>query len=463
MRSGSSTPNSFSPISGLNEIVNNYYKGDTLASLEFLFQKQQDFDADKCQPHIKHLDDYEREEERAEYEIGRPFNPATDKPESCEYLRRLEDIRSEYFEDYLSNLVFTVFKRSGSSGAIEYDAQHYIQPTLISNEDDSVTELADLQLVTNEHDYSESAKARAREQLPYVIKRLHNLSRYCGIHMLSMIAAYQVAKEENIRKQSAGSTMLLKKNAVIAKGVYKCNKDGTIGSKIEVANKNKRAADMFDWLDGTSTLYPAYREDYLNFVLYCKMLNVDFHNDDFRKYDDKFVDSLVCTTLTPNKQYNQIVFDAIRDSGLEAPVTAVDVYLETMLTFSDLCTCNEDLKRVIRNHTSAMSKAYFDLATQLHFYQTVALYKGNVPVTSKYAWHEGFLHYDGELVILDTSLVSNVTFQFPKFIISELGFCVHVSTENVLDIMTLQVAVESMRDKFINHNADEIATWEFFS
>ena len=376
----------------------------------------------------------------------------------------MEDIRSEYLEDYLANLVFTVYKRSGSGGALDYDYNHCLQPTLLSVEDDSYTELADLQLQGNVNDYSESAKAYAKEQLPYVIKRLHNLSKYCGIHMLSMISAYQRAKEENLRKQYAGSTMLLKKNAVIAKGVYKCDRDGNIGSRIDVANKNKRAAEMFDWLEGNSSIYPAYREDYLNFVQYCKMLNVDLLNDDFTKYDKDFVEGLVCTTLTPNKQYNQLVFDAIRDSGLSTnQVVETDVCLETMLSFRDICECNEDLHNTVMTQTQQIRKTNMDLAMQLHYYYTVAILRGDVPVSSKYRWNEGFLYYDGELVILDTSLVSNSSFRDPRFIISELGFCVHLTTDSVLSILTVNIAADNMRAKYINRNPEDIVEWESFS
>lgn len=461
LRSGSATPNDFSRYKGLSSIVSQYYKGDTLASLESLFQRQRDFDADSCQPHIDLLSDYSKEEEREEYDKETVYNPAIHKTSFNSYFRRLEDIRADYFEDYLANLVFTVFQRSGSGGAIEYDSRHYLQPTLVSVEDDSVTELADLQLQTDIHSYSEATKAKAREQLPYVIKRLHNLSRYCGIHMLSMIAAYVKAKKENTLRQQAGSSMLLKKNAVIAKGVYKCNPDGTIGSRIDVSNKNKRASDMFDWLHGTSNTYPSYKEDYLNFVRYCDILNIDLYEDDFTKYDKQFVDSLVVTTLTPNHQYNQAVFDAIRDSGLGKEIT-VDVCLETMEGFRDLCASNEILQKVIGNHTQSIASKNFKLATELHYFYSVMVAKTGTPVTSKYRWNDGFLYYDDELVVLDTSLISNVNYLDPRFIISELGFCIHVATDLALECMSIYIASDNMKHKFIAHNSSEVVEWEKF-
>ena len=445
----------------MNGIIHNYYKGESLASLEYLFQKQKDFDADILQPHIDKFSDYSKQEEREEYEVINPYNPATDNSNFNEYFRKLEDIRPEYLEDYLANLVYTVFQLSGSGGAIEYDSNHYLQPTLVSLDDDGVTELADLQLQGDEHDYTEAAKAKAKEKLPYVIKRLHNLSCYCGIHMLSMISAYMKAKRKNDLRQQTGSTMTLKKNAVIAEGVYKCDTYGNIGDKIEVVNKNQKAAHMFDWLHGLNKDYPSYKEDYLNFVLYCDMLNIDLYNDDFTKYDKKFVDSLVVTTLTPNHQYNQVVFDAIRDSGLESE-TVVDPCLETMESFRSLCVSNEDLQKVINNHTRLRASENLKQATSLHSYQSLMLDNLPMPKQEDYSWQNGFLYYGNELVILNTRLICNDSYIDPRFIISELGFCIHVSTDMALECMSVYVASENMRCKYIEHNPTEVRNWEKF-
>ena len=458
LRRGSDTENDYSPYDGMNAIVNNYYRGESLASLEYLYQKQKDFDADIMQPHIDVLSDYSRQEEREEYELTTEYNPAKDKANFKEYNRRLEDINQGYLEDYMSNLVYTVFVLSGSGGAIDYDYNHKLQPTLVSVEDDGVTELADLQLQGDEHSYTESAKAKAKEQLPYVIKRLHNLSCYCGIHMLSMISAYMKAKRENALRQQTGSTMSLKKNAVIAKGVYKCDTYGNIGDKIEVANKNQKAAHMFDWLHGLNNDYPSYKEDYLNFVLYCEMLNIDLYNDDFTKYDKKFVDSLVVTTLTPNHQYNQAVFDAIRDSGIES-TEEVDPCLETMENFRDLCVSNEVLQKVIENHTKACAKDNLKVATALHSYQSIMLDNLPVPELKYYSWQNGFLYYKGELVILNTRLVCDDSYYDPRVIISELGFCIHVSTNMALECMTVYVAEENMKSKYIEHDHSAMSKW----
>lgn len=461
LRSGSATPNDFSRYKGLNNIVKQYYTGDTLASLEYLFQRQKDFDADACQPHTDVLGDYNKDEEREEYEIGTYYNPNVDKTTFSDYFRRIEDIRIEYLEDYLANLVFTVFQRSGSGGVLEYNANHYIQPTLYSAEDDSVTELADLQLQCDPQSYSEAMKAKALDKLPYVIKRLSNLSRHCGIHMLSMIPAYIRAKKENAKRQQAGSSMVLKKNAVIAKGVYKCNPDGTIGTKIDVSNKNKRASDMFDWLHGLSNNYPSYKEDYLNFVKYCEILNIDLINDDFTKYDKKFVDTLVVTTLTPNHQYNKAVFDAIRDSGLERNNDS-DLCLETMEGFRELLMSNEVLQNVVNKHNKITAEKNFKLATELHYFSSIMLTKEGIPEASKYKWSNGFLYYDNKLVVLDTNLISNVNYIDPRFIISELGFCVHVDNNVAMDCMSVYIASDNMKHKYINHTPSEVVEWERF-
>ena len=462
LRSGSADANSFSRTPGLSNLVTKYWKGETTANLEMLFQEQADFDADVKQPHYT-FEEFDKNKEQDEFELGVAYSPAKDKTDFNGYFRRLEDICSDYLEDYVANLVYTICNKRGAGGVKLYEEKHRIQPTLYSVDDnEDVTELADLQLMVDPDKWSMASKQKAIMELPYTIKRLHNLSKYCGIHMLSLIASYVTARRKNSLKRQTGSTMTLKKNAVIAECVYTCKPDGTLGKKIEVSNKNQKAAEMYDWLVGVNNLYPSYREDFHNFLHYCKVLNIDLENDDMSKYDESFVDKLVVLTLTPDTQYNQSIFNDILNPTL-VEEEHQDVYLETISTFREMCVSNEKLIATMREYDSLKAAEHMKVAQELHFFYSVS-FLGKPTESDKYMWQDGFLYYDGQLVVLNTQLVSNTTFTIGECIISELGYIIHVSDLMSLDIMTLYVAKENMVSKYITKDSDYVMlNWQRFS
>lgn len=464
LRSGSASARNFSPYRGMNAIVENFYNGDTSANFEYLFEKQVDFDADICQPHYT-SEDYDEIAESEEFEKTVPYDPSKDPVTFDDYNRRLEDIPGDYLEHYIANLCFTVFKRKNGNGTVQFDLNHRLQPTLISVDDDSVTELADLQLRVDVKEYPESMKSMAIENMPYVLKRLDNLSRYCGVHMISMIGSYLAAKTDNDRRVNSGlSKKTLKKNAVIARGVYKYTADGHVGRIIDVSNKSKKAADMFDWIVGENKDYPSYREDLTNFVQYCQILNIDLVADDLCKYDGAFMDGLIVTTLTPDTQYCQAVFDAIRDSGISTPAVDTDsVIAATMLCFRDLCETDEGLQKVIRDHDSIKLAETTKLAKKLHYIDCLRCTNPPVFPDGEYSWSDGFLHYNGQLVVLNSRTITKQELQIPKCIISELGFVIHIGDTMFIECMTIQCAHQNMCELFISHTDDvNYNDWTYF-
>lgn len=459
LRSGSADANSYSRTEGLSTLVTNYWNSDTTANLEMLFQEQADFDADVKQPHYT-WEEFDKTKEQEEFETTTPYSPAKDKTDFDGYFRRLEDICSAYMEDYVANLVYTILNKKGAGGVKLYEEKHRIQPTLYSIDDnEDVTELADLQLMEDPDKWSMEARNKAILELPYTIKRLHNLSRHCGIHMLSLIASYVTARRKNNLKRQTGSTMQLKKNAVIAECVYTCKRDGSLGKKVEVSNKSKKAEEMYNWLIGVNDEYPSYREDFYNFLHYCKVLNIDLENDDMSKYDNNFVDKLVVLTLTPDSQYNQNIYNDILNPAMPVVETS-DIYLETMSSFKEACMSNEKLIATVKAHDSIKASQHMEVAKALYNFYSVA-FLDKFTDDKSYTWNEGFLYYNDELVVLNTQLVSNTTFTLGEFIISELGYAVHVSNLMSLDIMTLYVAKENMMCKYITKDLEDgLVDWQ---
>jgi hypothetical protein len=318
--------------------------------------------------------------------------------------------------------------------------------------------LADLQLDVNVDDWSTEAKSVARENLPYVVKRLHNMSIYTGIHMLSFVSAYERAKIKSERIRSAGSVKTLKKNAVIEQGVYLCDKQGNITKKVLVQNKNQRASDMFDWITGRSKQYPEYFNDYLNYIHYCKVLNINILDDDMTKYQSDFIDKLIITTVTPNNCYDRNVFNAILSNS--TTLTPSDDYNSvldnTVEAFQQICDSDPILQESILHHDSIKVQSYMNDVKSI--YNTYMLMSKGIQVDpSKFYWDSGFLFYADNIVIMSANSLSNpedAPFENDECIFSELGFVVQVSNLMSLYIMTIPVALANFKNRLIYKDSE---------
>lgn len=451
-RTGMQTRDNFSYGLGMNFQVKQYWSGEeTVASLDMLFNEQEDFNADFSQPHLSE-EEYDASVEESEYEKSTPYNPAKDPVNFDRYYRRLEDIASPYLENYIGNLVYNICRRNG--GIKQFNAKHREQPVLMSTGDDEgeFTELADLQLMNQSDDWPIAIKDYAKEHLAYVIKRLHNMSCYVGIHMLSFIVAFIRAEESNMHMRATGSQMILKKNAVIEKGVYTCDNQGNIKKRVLVENKNKKAEAMFNWIIGASDDYANYYQDYLDFRHYCNVLNIDLVNDDMTKYQADFVSKLVVTTVTPNRQYDKQVYNAIKSNsttGSTGTESERDNISDTMSIFSQLTVLNTTIAKHVANFDSVLAKKMTGLATSI--YNTYCLLKSSeMTDMNKYTWKDGYLHYNNQLVILPATFLSSPdarTFVDNRCIISELGYAIQVSGLASLYLMPIDAANANILNK----------------
>lgn len=457
-RTGNSTVNDYSYGLGLSYKVRDLWRNnDTDANLEMLFNDQDDFDADVVQPNLsdEEYDESLADEEKVEHT---PYNPAVDKTSFDKYYRRLEDIANGYLEKYLGFIVYNV--KNHADGIKAYNAKHKDQPLLISTDGDDFTEFADLQLRDNSNDYPVHVKQNAIQHLPYVIKRLHNMSCYTGVHMLSYIVAFIKAKERNNSMRIAGSVKTLKHNAVVDEGVYLCDKFGNIVKKTESNSRNNKATWAFDWILGVSKEYQTYYQDYLDFVYYCKVLNIDIYNDDMSKYQKSFVDRLIVTTVTPNKQYNKQVYNALLQNKASVLPELEEVDLDpvdnTIDVFTQICEVNDIMLNCIAHFDTI--KAADNMQTVQSLYNTYSvLYNGATTDTSKYSWENGYLYYDGALAMLPAYFLSAPD---PKgnstsvCIIHELGYCIQVSDSMSLFVLDVYNAMENMMHRIQNNDPE---------
>ena len=458
LRTGMSTKNDFSYGLGCNYVVNKYWHDteDTSANLEDLLEKQTDFDADVVQPCFSEEDYPENRQDGDAEDISANtarYNPRRDPINFDGYYRRLEDIAHPYLEAYIGNIIYNICYTK--TGVKKFNKQHVIQPTLSysDDDDDDFTELCDLQVEVND-DWSLETKQRASQNLPYVIKRLHNMSCYTKVHMLSYISAYIRAKNKLTRDLQTGSSRQLKANDVIREGVYLCNEFGAITKQVKVENKNKRAQNMFTWITGNDSHYQSYYMDFQNYVHYCEVLNIDIVTDDMTKYGPDFVRGLIVTIVTPNAQYNKQVFNALQQTSQSVKEEeTVNPISNTITSFEQVCVTDAKFADVISKCNDTLirtNKEYSETLLNLYY----MYYLQSAMSLQKVTWVNGWLCYDGKLQVFPCNCVSKEGYYSEQFIVNELGYCVQLTADIDLFYMTTNNALDNILNKLINKDTD---------
>lgn len=462
LRSGSADSNSPDPYYGLNKLVSDkLHNNGGFVPVEKLFSDNADFDADMKQPHYDLDSDYEIDllKEHEEYEIGPKFNPHCQTyAEFTDYKRRLEDIAQEYIDEYMQNLIFSI-RMYTQAGLKEYNRNHMVQPTLADVESDEAISLADLLLTNYDADaWNAHEIAEAKEKITYTMKRLHNMSILSGVHILSFIAAYSRASVRNRNNMQNGSTSYLKRNDVISEGFYMADKYGNPDHLAAISNKNPKVNVVFDWLnDLVPTNFISYRQDAENFRKYCRILNIDIENDDMKKYTAQFISRLEVSMLTPNSQYISQIYNNLLQNTSMFVTQQEDPIDLTIAIMRDLRTENKELVMSQNNMTLEYAEECFEYAKDIAcVYVEQVLRKPFV--RSKCEYINGFLHYDSKLLVLGTGLISKVSFNDPRFLISELGYCVTVVNSDVIHAMHVLDAHNNMRDIF-SKNISTLMKW----
>lgn len=455
-RVGECTEANFSYGSGLESVVQKYWTGVSDSRLEYdigaFLESYADFDADQRQPCFT-----EEEYSLSAVEstiVTSVYMPERDSVDFHDYYRRLEDIAPQYIERYLGNMVYNILYRN--DGIMAYNKTHGVQATLSSPEEEGeYTELIDLVVYKDDiNGWSMSERNEARMKLPYVLKRLHNLSMYCGVHMIEFIVSYIRAKDINEYDRSHGSTKVLKVNAVIEMGAHKYTKYGRVGDEITVASRNKKAARMFEWMEGEVNEYLSYKEDFVNFLHYMNVLNI-CRIDDFTKYDGLFMDKLVITTVTPNSQYDVQVFNALQANASTPVKVVTEEPLDNTIILWDQAI---DTNNVIQKRLNALqSHMYEKIHMQgVAIYTMYKLFMEGVYVDSGLHWEYGYLYHNDKLAVIKTTWVnSNSIFNENNAIISELGYIVQVTSKSTLLCLDIDYAYAYVQARCKNVEFDE--------
>ena len=420
-RYGDANEESMCPAVGCAALVSRYWNEETEANIAALFEAQSDFDADICKPTIPTSRVLDSDDEDAVKDIldadAKPavdYNPAIHKTNFNGYFRHMEDIQDYYTDTYVSQITYSV--RHYDTGIAVFRKKHPIQNNFVTIGDNGqeITERVDLLTTYTLDTDAMDDTARAKEYLPYVIKRLHALSRICKVHVLSLISAYARAYDDYTNRRASGTTTAtLKVNAVLNYSVYSCKPDGYVKGLIFPTDKNPAAKMMYDWIAGNSTVYASYFQDYLDFIKYCEILNIDYRDKDMWMYQQSYINGLRVTVITPNEQYDKMVAEALRFNKpnytneiaaqvQEDEALAIQQTISLYRSFYSMSTRDNN---VYVNYTNKDREVIFNYATDIAML-AIRSNGGNVSNRNIFRWRDGYLYLNYSICTVPTSLIS---------------------------------------------------------
>ena len=459
MRNGSPNSNSCSPYKGLNNYVTKIIGAETpTATIAYFFEKQSDFDADVRKPmylteeDTDGLDDTEIDKKISDtselYLVGSTYDPGVDTIEGFkEYARRLEDIHFVYLQHYIENLRYSIVNYN-DNGLRAYKMNNQLQLCIVDAESDTAISPADLEMDESPNAVSTAASYEAYTKLPYVLKRLNNLSCHLGVHMISFIRAYDVAYRKH--KHNSGVNTSFKQSAVITEGYYLCDSCGNPTKLATVSAKNPRTAEAFEWIIGATNKLTSYHADVASFREYVRMLNIELSLEDMPKYNAEFYKSLVVTTLTPDDQYNPAVYEKLKGNK-GTTLDQMNVRQSVMSRFQDSLQSNSAIQDRISNYNTFTARDIDSLNRKL----VCDLYKvaGKSCNPGRLHYVDGFLYNGTVPCVVDEYLFIKKPISAQpsgNCLIHELGFVVLANNpDNVqlIDIFAASANFENMNNQ----------------
>lgn len=313
-RSGSATAESLSPFDGVYPKISKMLSNiDFEGSIIQMFDIQGDVDIDRIKPYpgAKNPKADQHQMLKARY---RDFNPT--EPYDAQYERKIENVDFSFIWSYIYNRWYNL-TRDAKKGIREYSAEYRVARTYseADDESDGYTEEKDLILDTDYEIFSAEAKQEAKEEIPFLLKRLHEKSKDCGVSIISLVRAFErgrITVELENQKKSYVSTIAPRH--VLPEGVYEMHENGMLGKRYDSSanSTERRFRNAWSWL---MQYTDSYREDVDTLLKDYEILGIDIKEEDPFVYNQEFIDSMVVTFVSSNEEYITRGSVARRDLG----------------------------------------------------------------------------------------------------------------------------------------------------
>ena len=278
-RNGSPTKDSVCPYEGQGEWFRKMSRG-TIGNMLAKLRYQDDFNPDSIHPDEN---EYVKREEKLE-----------------KYNTRLEDIHPSWVLKHLGWMMHRV--RNSKDGGFSSDKEGNKEQMSVADADGDLVELADL--IVEEDEISIPKFDEYKREIPYLVRRLQTYGASYGIHMMSLIIAYERVKAQRI--ENIKNTEFLKFNVYKANsmGALKETSDGKGYLKV-MSNTDKSFSQWaFKFITRkTDEFVNSYYWDYIKLLDICRTLKIDLSKEDPLEYTYEFLEDMVVTHISNNKEY----------------------------------------------------------------------------------------------------------------------------------------------------------------
>lgn len=208
---------------------------------------------------------------------------------------KIEDIDPKYIIKYFENIMQSATKHN--TGSIKEEEQEFKIGKAVTNEDGDIATPADLIDTSDKLNFIEIKKRR--EKLALCVKKLNTKGKKFKTHMMSLIISYERAKKRVLGLDEC-------KFRYVKNGTYQITERGTLirdihGNLVTIRDDgiHKKAIDFINGEDKNDSAYKAYKE----LLWICSEEGIDLSAENPLTYDEEFIDNLIITRVTKNREY----------------------------------------------------------------------------------------------------------------------------------------------------------------
>ena len=470
LRGSSPNSESPSPYKGTLEYTFKtieFFKGrfiDFDGNLYNMLEAQPDYNADDQCPTFEPYtgDEYQ--------EMTKPRRYSPELGIESSYARRLEDIDDTWVFAYITMALYAI-NDNKENGIKAYNRSHTLLNVMEDEEDGSVVSESEL-LTSHSNDYSPEEIAKAKEKIPYLLRRLHDKSKSMRVHIISLLRAHELAKNEVAlaKRRDPRKTLKVAPRHLLKYNVHKMNPDGTIGPifKEDANNREPSFKEARAWVLQYEDCTDAYTQDAIDLLHYYDVMGIDITKEDVRVYQEEYISQLTVLYISSNREYvtrkrsgfHKEVFEALRRVPLEnfeAIITDTDEdefdeLDNTMHLFNDSIFINRDYDDAMDDSSDAFTNSNTYNLNMLTVYYNI-LYKTNID-PSKFITQDGFYYSDMETpFVLDISgLLDDNTFDentpSGMVLVHESGFIVRLSKTHFSKMIRTEVVVSYLEQYY---------------
>lgn len=302
------------------------------------------------------------------------YAKGSDKRDYIEKELCFENIDPQYVEDYVESLLIGLKEHNSSSLRNDAFVERIAQNYLVDDEGNSVLP-SDLEINDNYSGYWNESSYK--EKLPFLIKKLHDGSKACGVSLLSFIIAIEEAIEvQGLLEDQIQPRHLLEKNT---KNIYKV--DPIYGDLIVIGldengkpiydainkktgNNNSPFIDIKDFMLGKPgwKQHPMYKASKELREISSK-LGIRLVLEDVSDYNSEYLSTVINTYIIDNKTIiddsihcDPRVLSAVKENLFNVPIRVISEKFRPVEE-----EYKRDLLNLIHNNMSLITLFYSNL------------------------------------------------------------------------------------------------------